>query len=580
MVKKREWIPLLLISFLLLTSIYFLFYYTGNLVLREMEEGYVLDQFIHEGVEDELQYRPIRPGEEGVYTFTTTVYREDLEELAERNPRLLIYRLAGQWYRLFWNDVLIGTMGNLEDDRSNIWNGFASFDVDRNIIDQENHITLEVYATYELGLLAFPPILTSTKGANQLSSWFYLILNRLHHVALGFMFSAFLLLLFIQALSRRIQGEYLFYSLSAFFMSIASLDYLVFHQISLGLFTFKRLVLFCLYLSVVSISLGIGFQYKRKKNLILGVVAIIGILLLILFSPDLHTFRQGFSLLNVMILLNILGWIYTSYTFFGVDNKARILFFSSTILFLLSVYDIYSVFTGGYSLFSLTILGSLLFSIIIILLVVFYYLELQKKIAYETQRAAIMYQKSVKDAMTGVYNHQYLMSTLKEYVGLYTLLLLDIDDFKDINDTYGHQAGDMVIKTVAQRALSTIRKTDILGRYGGDEFLVILFDCEEKNGFKIAKTLKEAIEEPITLSSGISLSISLSIGLHTRGDEEGDEVLKKADEALYHTKRIGKGRIVVFSSLSGDEKESEETNEEVNEEEKEGDKNEDTGVHP
>lgn len=554
--KKKEHLLLALISILILTGVYLLIYSTTELLSEIVEDGLALNSFYYQGEEDDLLYRSLRPKEEGIYRFTTTVRREDISHLAHGNLRLIIYRLAGQWHKVFWNQILIGSMGNLEDDRSNIWNALASFDVDENLIKEENHLTIEIYGTYELGLLAFSPLLVQPRGATRISSWFYFINNRLHHVALGFMIASFSLILFIQALSKKVQGEYLFYSLSALSMSIASLDFLVFHNLPISLFTFKRIILFCLYFSISSISFGMGIQFKRRLNTILGAIAIGSISLLILFSPNLNTFRQGFSLLNGMILLNILGWIYTSYVFYYESNYARILLFSSVIVFLFSAYDIYYIFSGSYSLFSFTIIGSLLFSMIIILLVVFYYLELQKQMAHESQRAALMYQKSVQDSITGLYNHQYIVNTLKNLQSLYSLIILDIDDFKPINDTYGHQAGDEVIKAVAMRGHATIRKTDIMGRYGGDEFIIILLDCDEENALKIAKKCKETMEEPIQLPDGRSLSISLSMGICTSRENRGEEVLQMADKALYHSKRLEKGLIVPFSTINEEKQHS------------------------
>lgn len=550
MVDKRELFLLFFFTIALLLGVLLLFQYTEGLLSQAVERGLALTTFTFEGKEDSLHYRPITPGEEGIYRFTSTLYTQDLPPSLADGGLLFVYRLAGQWYRIYWNNILIGTMGNLENGDSNIWNSFASFAVDKNLFQEKNRITIEIYGTFELGWLAFPVLFLDTKGATGLNSWLYFVLNRLHHVALGFMCSAFLLLIFIQLLSRRIQGEYLCYSLAAFFMCIASFDYLTFHQLSMPLFSFKRLILFSLYLAVFFLSLGIGLQFQRKMNRILGSIALISILLLILFSPNLHVFRQGFSLLNGLILLNILGWIYTSFVFFKKDEKARILFFSSLILLILSAYDSYYVFSTAYSLFSLTVIGSLIFSIIIILLVVFYYLELQKQMAHESQRAALMYQKSVRDSMTGIYNHQFIVNTLKDQLGLYSFLILDVDDFKDINDTYGHQVGDAVIKAVANRGTETIRKTDLMGRYGGDEFVVVLLGCTGEDALKIAENLKESIERPLSLQDGRAIPISISMGLYTRREGEKEElVLQRADKALYQAKKSGKGRILTYDSL-------------------------------
>ncbi len=122
------------------------------------------------------------------------------------------------------------------------------------------------------------------------------------------------------------------------------------------------------------------------------------------------------------------------------------------------------------------------------------------------------------------------------------LMLLDLDGFKAVNDTYGHDAGDEVLVEVSQRFKNSIRATDVLGRMGGDEFIIILTKCEPINAeIIIAKKIISAIQKPILLKSNQTVSIGVSIGMASGSPASTVEsIIKAADEAMYLVKRQGK----------------------------------------
>jgi diguanylate cyclase (GGDEF)-like protein len=164
-----------------------------------------------------------------------------------------------------------------------------------------------------------------------------------------------------------------------------------------------------------------------------------------------------------------------------------------------------------------------------------------------------MYEAAVRDPLTGVYNKRYFLDRLRgEYaysvrhtVPL-SLLLFDIDHFKKINDTYGHPAGDAVLKTLAQVINRTIRAEDIFARYGGEEFAVIARELESTSAFAFGERLRRVIEGTRFEAEGYTIPVTISIGVATLGPNnflDEHDMIREADQNLYAAKRGGRNRV-------------------------------------
>jgi diguanylate cyclase (GGDEF)-like protein len=160
---------------------------------------------------------------------------------------------------------------------------------------------------------------------------------------------------------------------------------------------------------------------------------------------------------------------------------------------------------------------------------------------------------AMTDPLTGIYNRRYFMSKVSEelartkrYGHPLSLMVLDVDHLKDINDTYGHEVGDEVLKSFAKHCLLNLRSTDHLARMGGDEFIALLIQTDQDEAQVIAERFRESIAEMELEFNNIAIQTSVSIGLITSRDGElsVEELLKGADEALYKAKERGRNQIV------------------------------------
>ena len=125
-----------------------------------------------------------------------------------------------------------------------------------------------------------------------------------------------------------------------------------------------------------------------------------------------------------------------------------------------------------------------------------------------------------------------------------SVLMFDIDDFKKVNDTYGHECGDIVLQQVASIIKTSVRSTDLAARYGGEEFVVILSDADISGASVIAERVRSRVENMDVIHNGQSIKVTISIGVaeYIHGNENAKELVNRSDIALYASKRSGKNK--------------------------------------
>jgi diguanylate cyclase (GGDEF)-like protein len=173
----------------------------------------------------------------------------------------------------------------------------------------------------------------------------------------------------------------------------------------------------------------------------------------------------------------------------------------------------------------------------------------------ERQLRRVVEALSVTDSLTLLYNRRYLLSHLSRELGRIerqvdselAVLMIDIDDFKQHNDTHGHLAGDYELRQVAASIRQVIRQTDVVARYGGEEMVVVSIGSDKDGALTLAERIRQAVKD------NCSVTISVGVSSFPENGDTVDALIRAADEAMYEAKRRGKDQVVAATPTNGDE---------------------------
>jgi diguanylate cyclase (GGDEF)-like protein len=159
------------------------------------------------------------------------------------------------------------------------------------------------------------------------------------------------------------------------------------------------------------------------------------------------------------------------------------------------------------------------------------------------------------DDLTKLYNKKFIMASLEEGFKVakstgdpFSIIIFDIDDFKSINDQFGHAAGDYVLSEIPETLKGVTREHDHIGRFGGDEFLIVLRNTSLSNACRIAERIKSKVEQRMFRNEGEEFHITVSLGVASADSstQSAESLFKAADRANYHAKREGGNRVSAY----------------------------------
>ncbi len=294
--------------------------------------------------------------------------------------------------------------------------------------------------------------------------------------------------------------------------------------------------------------LAVSFKYIKNRRVLEYTGLIAGLSGLLLFIQIMNHLDNG---MIYLLSICVLFLFFPSFLYQGISLKSNIVCILSFAAFPQLV-----AFMGLAPGFLHPQYMILIWPAAIAMIVMSYMSAQNYRLRYESEQALKV--ASHTDHLTGVSNRRHFMSLLKQEIlrsqrlkHPICLLMLDIDHFKNVNDTHGHLTGDVAIRAVADICRQSARQIDVVARIGGEEFAILLIEAELSGACVVAERIRQAVEKTVLRSvagEDVSLTVSIGVAQQQLGVESEEKLIEIADKALYQAKQSGRNCVV--SALS------------------------------
>ncbi len=446
----------------------------------------------------------------GIYYLRSDFERMDVNALIL--PHVNCYA-----FKVYLNGKLIEETGDFNNPTANIWNYTHIISFDKDTLEDNNELVIEMFALHDVGLIITPSLDKSenvylqVELQNFISNGFILII-------IGISLSIGMVLIFLFLCNKKGKLTYLYNGIASILFCVYCLDST--YRITTGniynFLTIRKITVLAIYVAVYFIVVALRIlllkKYKRIKS-----VLIIEILLITigLFQKDFIGFHKYISFMNIVMVAVILYLIYILYR----EEKGKF-YFSATFFILTSVYTIIVLFLGIPAIITNFYAGFFVYLINLIINISKDFMNIEID---NIELGEIV----IKDKLTGLYNRKMLETI--EYCNKDILIFIDIDKFKNYNDTYGHQNGDELLKDIAVVFMNNINKSDKVIRYGGDEIIVYFKECTETEALDKIKKIQDKI---ILLCNEIDISYGI-----VKYKNNIFHTLTEADNMMYEMKK-------------------------------------------
>lgn len=487
----------------------------------------------------------------GPQTYVTTFKKSQLKSESEIY-KLLVYQLADNGVRVYLNDICIGSMGDLVYGNSNLSNGFFALDIDVRLVQEVNTLSFKTYANTLSGLKHYPLYIVDEAVGSRKFGKIDFFGENIILFGIGFViFSSFIsIILYIHTKRKRKDRSYIYSAIAAFLVGIYFLDYVKAENLLFSYLNYKKIIMSALFLGIGFYSLAIYRFFECRILKYVAYFTMIGFSVLMLLAKSSLQFMYFCKIWYVVVFINLLIWIISVIRNVKIHHQAYLFLISFIIGVIYSslayFFKVMGIFLNNAPIVYLVILATLP-----LLLAYEAINDKNVQLIHEKSLREIDFMQSITDELTETWNQRYLFTKLKEQEILYTIVMIDIDDFKLINDTYGHPAGDYVLKTLAKTLLKRLSDTDVLCRYGGDEFVLITYDKNETEIFELMELYRSHIDENPIVYNFKKIHVTLSIGIYKLNEQQSVEtILKQVDEELYNSKTDGKNCTHIYNGES------------------------------
>jgi len=469
----------------------------------------------------------------GIYSMTQDFLYLDLYE----DPVLAIPAMEGNGLKIIVNGQTLAVYGDMERGRSSRWNTSHIVRIPSGILKQgRNRLQLEVLALYNLGIRSTPYITDSHCCGFRLFA-----LQFFSNYSILFIIGSITVLGFILILTgirlRREGLAKILLGTGLFFLALYLLDYQYLELLPFDFALFKKIVVSFSFISPLFVIAGITTHMK-------GRIDIPGMVTMVLFGATaLYILIGPMDSVEHEVRYGQVNWVYglalldTFWLFFSQWGKKGLcpMLAGMTFTSVIMLHDIAAYHSGGESVLFFHY-GINFFILALAVTVVGDSLNFYTALKEEKKKLEQADRKIMIDALTGAFNRRILPKIDNLQCEYFSLLLIDLDRFKYINDNYGHYCGDQILQAVVQTCFHLIREEDYCIRLGGDEFALFLPHCRQAGALGIADQLKTLIGDIPIFSEDERIWFSCSIGVSEHEGQTIVDAIKIADKALYRAK--------------------------------------------
>lgn len=517
--------------------------------------------------EDRLQEfseRTISATERNHYYYRTEFEGESLLSLAKEgsNLALVVTRLRGNWHQIYLNNTLIGEIGNQNNLSQNVWNQSYIFYIDRSLILDHNILSFRTYSDYKIGLGDLPLFFGESNYAYQLYSRIRLIHSWFYLVVISSLVAVAMIQIIVFLLTRNHKFSYSLFPLAVLAICVYMLDYLSISYRPLDTLLFKKICLISLHASIGVLSISLSKRYQKKYIWVLGLLGYCISTFFIASSQDMISLGRVYTYLNLIPLANLILWIIiATFQFLRFKNKGDFLLLLASLLLLFpSAYDVIRLIEGESGQKRVAVYGIVFFSVAILVNGMLEFVMQQNDMYYKNQKLQDEKERLsralVKDDLTGLSNHRHFFecfnACIEEKKEKIAVLFIDIDKFRAINNTFGHTAGDQVLKTMAGVLNKYVHRDCEAFRFGGEEFVILLCDDEVSRAVEIAEEIRVKVVRSLyvaDLEVRYPVTVSIGISMYPEQTAEPRQLVVRAEKANEYAKLTGRNRVCVYEKM-------------------------------
>ncbi len=474
--------------------------------------------------------------------FTSQIQKSDINAIGEKYLTIYTPNLQCEAFEILINDKSIAVGGDIKEYNSSLWTKNYSYTIEASLFDREiNELKIIQYSRYMSGGLGNPLIIDGYSRSIKLKNYKSFDIKQ---GVFGISIILFLIIVLMMFLFKSKRKKYLIVIVSLSVMMIGYIEYFELTHLSLDFLLFKKIIVSSNLLAAGMGTLFFRHIFKKEKfnRLFISIYSLI-VLIPTIAVNNMVSYKSLYTVLTFIMIPMILYWIYLSVVNLKKYAEAKLMLtLAGTSVVYILVWNISEVMQYSY-MDSVTVVIMPSFMIVALTIIFIDMHELQVNI--ETT-----HKKSIIDNLTGLYNVEFMKNIILEMEPPVAFAVYDIDDFKTINDSFGHITGDEALIHMSKVITSLLREGDILGRYGGDEFILLLNQNSAESVNSILERIRKEVETTPFIYQGEHIKMTISLGYYISYEKEDfKSMLEKADYALYQAKHKGKNNTVLYTAV-------------------------------